>query len=113
MHCFHALPLPEQILIAVMVNTKDEGLAVKSAGYSPHCRADFIRDKFYRADFRAAFDSVSENPELIDEPAPLSIEMVKGLAVRAFENGLPRSENICGEVLRLMWEILKVETSLK
>lgn len=111
MNCFHALPLPDQILIAVLVKTGDNDLAIKAAGYKPECGADeFIRNKIWQADFQAACKSVSDNPALIHEPAAaLDMTTVKKMAVRAFEAELAGAGNGRFEVLRLMFEILESE----
>ena len=110
MGCFHALPLPEQILIAVLVNTGSKELAVKSAGYSPKRDADtFIKSKMYRHDFRTAYKAVCDDPALIHEPAALDIQAVKKMAVRAFEAEIGNEDQGSAELIRLIWDILRAE----
>ena len=110
MHCFHALPLPEQILIAVWVNTKDADIAVKASGYSSKLDADtFIKSKMYRRDFSAAYRAVSAQPALIHEPEALDIQAVKKMAVRAFEAEIGNVDQGRVEVVRLLWQILEAQ----
>ncbi len=114
MHCFHALPLPEQILITVLVNTGDKALAVKAAGYAPNHGDDiFIQNKMSRHDFLNAYRAIRDNPALIHEPAAaLDIPAVKKMAVRAFEAELGNEGKGRVEMIRLLWEILKAEKTL-
>jgi len=110
MHCFHALPLPDQILIAVWVNTKDADIAVKASGYSSKLDANtFIESKMYRRDFSAAYRAVSAKPALIHEPEALDIQVVKKMAVRAFEAEIGNKGQGRVEIVRLLWQILEAE----
>ena len=110
MHCFHALPLPEQILIAVWVNTKDAEIAVKAAGYSPKLNADiFIKSKMSRYDFTNAHSAICSNRALIHEPEALDMQVVKKMAVRAFEAEIGNKGQGRVEIVRLLWQILEAE----
>lgn len=110
MHCFHALPLPEQILIAVWVNTKDAGIAVKASGYSSKLDADtFIKSKMCRHDFSAAYRAICANPSLIHEPEALDIQAIKKMAVRAFEAEIGNKGQGRVEIVRLLWQILEAQ----
>ena len=110
MGCFHALPLPEQILIAVWANTGDKELAIKSAGYTPKRDADlFVKNKMHRHDFRTAYMAVCDSPALIHEPAALDIQAVKKMAVRAFEAEIGNEDQGSAEMIRLIWDILRAE----
>lgn len=110
MHCFHALPLPEQILIAVWVNTEDADIAVKASGYSSKLDADtFIKSKMHRRDFSAAYRAVSAKPALIHEPEALDIQVVKKMAVRAFEAEIGSKGQGRVEIVRLLWQILEAQ----
>ena len=110
MHCFHALPLPEQILIAVWVNTKDAEIAVKAAGYSPNLNADtFIKSKLSRHDFRNAYSAICSNRALIHEPGAMDMQVVKKMAVRVFEADIGNADQTRVKIVRLLWEILAAE----
>lgn len=110
MDCFHALPLPEQILIAVLVNTGNKALAVKSAGFDPkHDVEMFIKSKLRRHDFKNAHNAVYADPALIHQPAALDTQAIKKMAVRAFEAELGNEDQGRVEIVRLLWEIFEAE----
>lgn len=110
MGCFHSLPVPEQILIAVWVNTGNKELAVKSAGYTSKLDAEmFIKSKLYRDDFKSAHKAVLANPALIHEPATLDIQVLKKMAIRAFEAEIGAEEQSSAQIIRLLWDILRAE----
>lgn len=110
MHCFHALPLAEQILIAVCINTGDKTLAVKAAGYRGYPDDEtFVRNKMSRRDFSAAYRAVSARPALIHDPSELDLQALKKMAVRAFDAELGNEDQGRVELIRLLWNILKSE----
>jgi len=62
-----------------------------------------------RHDFSAVYRAICANPSLIHEPEALDMQVVKKMAVRAFEAEIGNADQGRVKIVRLLWEILAAE----